>query len=227
MTACLELKENEETRLAVARRDSIAAAAAVASARARAAKSAPSPATSTPVTGDTLRALGEPISVAPVAAPTDSGANPTATAAEIAALKKSLRMPVQGADATKLIASFTDARGKRSHDALDIHAPRGTPVLSAVDGTLRHLHESKAGGLMVYASDSSGRFVLMYAHLDRYADGLKEGMPLSAGQVIGYVGTTGNAPPNVPHLHFAIARVPADTRYWRGTPVDPYPLLKR
>lgn len=227
MMACLELKENEETRLAVARRDSIATAAAVASARARATKSAPSPARSIHVVGDTLRAMGEPISVAPVAPAADSGPNPTATPAEIAALKRILRMPVQGADATKLIPSFTDARGTRSHDALDIHAPRGTPVLSAVDGTLRHLHESKAGGLMVYASDSSGRFVLMYAHLDRYADGLKEGMPLSAGQVIGYVGTTGNAPPNVPHLHFAIARVPAETRYWRGTPVDPYPLLSR
>lgn len=136
-------------------------------------------------------------------------------------------MPVQGADPTKLIPSFTDARGTRRHDALDIHASRGTPVLSATDGTLRHLHESKAGGLMIYASDTSGRFVLMYAHLDRYADGLKEGMPLSAGQVIGYVGTTGNAPPTVPHLHFAIARVPPDSRWWRGTPVDPYPLLSR
>ena len=229
LAACLELKENEEARLAVARRDSIAAAAAVASAAARARAANRSPAAPVPpvMAADTLLALGEAISLAPAAGVPDSGPNPAPTSAEIATLKKALRMPVQGADATALIPSFADARGTRRHDALDIHAPRGTPVLSATDGTLRHLHESKAGGLMVYASDTGGRFVLMYAHLDRYADGLREGMPLSAGQVIGYVGTTGNAPPTVPHLHFAIARVPPDSRWWRGTPVDPYPLLRR
>ena len=233
LTACLELKEDEEARLAVARRDSIAAAEALARRRARGTTVIPA-VTKAALPGDTLNALGEaPIIAAPspavpiAAASAGPDANPKPSAAEIAALDKALRMPVQGAEPAKLIPSFSDARGSRRHDALDIHAPRGTPVLSATDGTLRHLHESKAGGLMVYASDTTGKFVLMYAHLDRYADGLREGMPLSAGQVIGYVGTTGNAPPTVPHLHFAIARVAADSRWWRGTPVDPYPLLSR
>ena len=80
---------------------------------------------------------------------------------------------------------------------------------------------------MVYASDPSDRFIFMYGHLDRYADGLKEGMPLKRGQVIGYVGTTGNAPPNTPHLHFAIVRGRPSVAWWRGTPVNPYPLLAR
>jgi peptidoglycan LD-endopeptidase LytH len=80
---------------------------------------------------------------------------------------------------------------------------------------------------MVYAADATERFILMYGHLDRYAEGLKDGMPLARGQTIGYVGTTGNAPPNVPHLHFAIARTNNVSRWWNGTPIDPAPLFKR
>jgi len=80
---------------------------------------------------------------------------------------------------------------------------------------------------MVYQGDASDRFVFMYGHLDRYANGLVEGMPLRRGQVIGYVGTTGNAPPGSPHLHFAIARGHPSEFWWRGTPVNPYPLLVR
>jgi murein DD-endopeptidase MepM/ murein hydrolase activator NlpD len=105
-------------------------------------------------------------------------------------------------------------------------APRGTPVVSAAEGRLLRLHTSKAGGLMVYAADSTDQFILMYAHLDRYASGLVEGAPLHKGQVIGYVGTTGNAPPNAPHLHFAIARGEPSVQWWKGVAVDPYPLLK-
>ena len=116
-------------------------------------------------------------------------------------------------------------RGSRRHDALDIPAPRGTPVLSAVDGRLLKIHSSERGGLMVYAADATDRFVLLYGHLDRYADGLTEGMPLRRGQVIGYVGTTGNAAPGTPHLHFAILRGRPSVKWWRGTPVNPYPLL--
>ena len=88
------------------------------------------------------------------------------------------------------------------------------------------LHTSDFGGLMVYAADESERFVLLYAHLDRYAAGLSAGMPLRRGQVLGYVGTTGNAPPDVPHLHFGIARVADVEEWWKGTPVDPLPLLR-
>jgi murein DD-endopeptidase MepM/ murein hydrolase activator NlpD len=87
------------------------------------------------------------------------------------------------------------------------------------------LFNSEAGGKMVYAADSSERFILMYAHLDSYANGLAEGQPLHQGQVIGAVGTTGNAPPNLPHLHFALARSANVKEWWKGTPVDPFPLL--
>lgn len=89
------------------------------------------------------------------------------------------------------------------------------------------LFDSKAGGLMVYATDSTERFIYMYGHLDRYAPGLAEGQPLAQGQVLGVVGTTGNAPPNLPHLHFAMARTNDVKVWWKGDPVNPYPLLKR
>ena len=100
-------------------------------------------------------------------------------------------------------------------------------MLSATDGKLLKLFESKQGGHMVYAGDASDHFILMYAHLDRYAPGLTEGMPLRRGQLIGYVGTSGDAPPNTPHLHFAIARGQPSVKWWKGTPVNPYPLLAK
>ena len=111
------------------------------------------------------------------------------------------------------------------HEALDIPAARGTPVQSAADGRVLKLFTSKPGGLMVYAADASDRFVLLYGHLDRYADGLREGMRLERGKVIGYVGTTGNASAGAPHLHFAILRGRPNVRWWDGVPVNPYPLL--
>jgi peptidoglycan LD-endopeptidase LytH len=89
------------------------------------------------------------------------------------------------------------------------------------------LHNSKAGGLMVYAAESMQRFVLMYGHLEQYANGLTEGAALRQGDTLGFVGTTGNAPPNVPHLHFAIAYTADVDQWWTGTPVDPRPLLQR
>ena len=136
-------------------------------------------------------------------------------------------MPVAGVQPKDLLDTFAEARGSRQHNALDIPAPRGTPVLSATDGRVLRLYTSEAGGLMVYASDPRDRFVLMYGHLDRYADGLADGMPVRRGDTIGYVGTTGNAPPNVPHLHFAIARTTDVSKWWTGMPVDPRPLLQR
>jgi murein DD-endopeptidase MepM/ murein hydrolase activator NlpD len=148
---------------------------------------------------------------------------------ELSALAASLVVPVAGVTPAELRSSFDDARGggTRRHNALDIPAPRGTPVISATPGRVLRLYNSKAGGIMIYAADATERFILMYGHLDRYADGLKEGMRLARGQTIGYVGTTGNAPANVPHLHFAIARTSNVERWWTGTPVDPAPLLKR
>jgi murein DD-endopeptidase MepM/ murein hydrolase activator NlpD len=145
---------------------------------------------------------------------------------DIAALRAELAMPVAGILPSQLFDSFDEKRGSsRRHEAIDIPAPRGTPVLSAAPGRVMRLFSSKDGGLMIYAADGSERFILMYAHLDSYARGLADGATLERGQPIGYVGTTGNAPPNVPHLHFAIARTPDVARWWTGVPVNPYPLL--
>jgi hypothetical protein len=150
----------------------------------------------------------------------------SATPQELAELRAGLDVPVKGVARSQLHDTFTEARGAgRVHDAIDILAPRGTPVLSAADGKLLKLFTSKAGGLMVYASDASNRFILLYAHMDRYATDLHEGMALKRGQVIGYVGTTGNAPANTPHLHFGILRGRPSVAWWKGTAVNPYPLL--
>jgi murein DD-endopeptidase MepM/ murein hydrolase activator NlpD len=108
---------------------------------------------------------------------------------------------------------------------VDILAPRGTPVLAADDGRVARLGSNALGGITVYAVDSGGRFVYYYAHLDRYRAGLAEGTPLAKGEVIGYVGTTGNAPPNTPHLHFQVMRMGDGRRWWAGPPVDPRPYF--
>ncbi|MEO5567473.1 MAG: M23 family metallopeptidase [Gemmatimonadaceae bacterium] len=138
----------------------------------------------------------------------------------------SLMVPVQGINAWDLRDTFGDPRTGHMHEALDIMAPRGTPVLSATGGRLTKLYNSKQGGTMVYAADSTDRFILMYGHLDRYADGLIEGMPLVRGQLLGYVGSTGAAV-SAPHLHFAIARGKPSVAWWKGEAVNPYPLLFR
>jgi murein DD-endopeptidase MepM/ murein hydrolase activator NlpD len=105
-------------------------------------------------------------------------------------------------------------------------APRRTPIRSAARGRVLKLFTSAAGGLMIYAADSSERFIVMYAHLDGYAPGLRDGVPLTRGQLIGYVGSTGNASPTAPHLHFAIARS-ADVKRWsKGKAIDPLPVLQ-
>lgn len=178
---------------------------------------------------------GTPLSVPPPpsspptasAAPTSDTGSTVASPAELTQLAGALIIPVQGISAAQLRDTYSESRGTRRHDAIDIPAPRGTPVLAAIDGKLLKLFSSKPGGLMVYASDPLDRFVMMYGHLDRYADGLTEGMDLRRGQVIGYVGTTGNAPVNTPHLHFAIGRGRPSRSWWKGTPVNPYPLLKK
>lgn len=151
------------------------------------------------------------------------------TGNDLDALAAELIIPLPGVQPSELRDTFHEPRGggTRIHEALDILAPRGTPVLSASAGRVLKLHNSKDGGLMVYAADASDRFVLLYAHLDHYADGIQDGLPLRQGQVIGYVGTTGNAPLNTPHLHFAIAH-PKDVKlWWTGEAIDPRPLLQR
>jgi murein DD-endopeptidase MepM/ murein hydrolase activator NlpD len=127
----------------------------------------------------------------------------------------------------QLTRSFDDVRGAtRRHEAIDILAPRNTPVLAVEDGTIARLFQSKAGGITIYQFDPTGRYCYYYAHLDRYADDLREGQAVRKGQVIGYVGTTGNAPKDTPHLHFAVFRLTADKRWWEGTPIDPYDVLR-
>jgi murein DD-endopeptidase MepM/ murein hydrolase activator NlpD len=149
-----------------------------------------------------------------------------ATSLELEQLRAVLDVPVQGVARDQLRDNYSEPRAGHTHEAEDIIAPRGTPVLSATDGRVTKLHESVAGGHMIYAGDASDRWILMYGHLDRYADGVKEGMPLKRGQLIGYIGTTGNAPIATPHLHFAIARGTPSVKWWKGTPVNPYLLLK-
>ena len=184
-------------------------------------KAAAAPATPPP----TPKELASDTLVA-AAAPSDSNAVQP-TPAELAQLASDLIVPVLGVEPKDLLDTFDESRGNRRHNALDIPAPRGTPVISATGGKVLRVFSSQAGGLMVYASDPTNRFVLMYAHLDRYVNGIADGMPLQRGDTIGFVGTTGNAPANVPHLHFGIARTSDVGRWWTGMPVDPRPLLRR
>jgi len=111
-------------------------------------------------------------------------------------------------------------------EALDVLAPRNTPVLAVEDGTVARLFLSDAGGITIYQFDPTTTFVYYYAHLERYAEGLKEGASITRGQVIGYVGTTGNAPRDTPHLHFAIFQMTEEKKWWEGTVIDPYSVLK-
>lgn len=139
-----------------------------------------------------------------------------------------LHFPVAGFAGRPIDDSFNDSRdgGARRHNAIDIMAPRGTPVLSVQNGRILRLSRSAKGGITIYASDTEERFVFYYAHLDRYHHGIREGATITRGDTIAYVGSTGNAPENVPHLHFQMMRMPADRKYWNGEPVNPYPLLR-
>ena len=140
---------------------------------------------------------------------------------------RDLLIPVDGVRPEQLTRQFTDERGgSRRHEALDILAPRNTPVKAVEDGKIARLFLSKAGGITVYQFDPSGDFCYYYAHLERYADGLREGDTVRKGQILGYVGTSGNAPKNTPHLHFAIFRLSEAKHWWEGTPIDPYDVLR-
>jgi peptidoglycan LD-endopeptidase LytH len=136
-----------------------------------------------------------------------------------------LALPIDGVVAADLRNSFDEPRGSGRHEAIDIHAPRGTPVRAVADGRVVKLFVSKPGGLTVYQFDASERYAYYYAHLDRYAPGLREGQRLRRGDVLGTVGTTGNAAPEAPHLHFAVFELGPGREWWKGTPLDPYPLF--
>jgi murein DD-endopeptidase MepM/ murein hydrolase activator NlpD len=140
---------------------------------------------------------------------------------------RNLLLPVDGIERRTLVPTFGSPRGggARIHEALDIMAPRGTPVVAADDGTIAKLFASKPGGTTIYQFDPSGTYCYYYAHLDAYAPGLTQGTAVERGQTIGYVGSTGNASPQAPHLHFAIFRLGPEQRWWEGTAIDPYMVL--
>ncbi|GGB04025.1 hypothetical protein GCM10011496_26250 [Polaromonas eurypsychrophila] len=147
-----------------------------------------------------------------------------ADASELSRLRaRGLDIPVKGFSAPQLSDNYTQGRaGGALHEALDIMAPRGTPVLAVEDGPIAKLFLSKPGGITLYQFDPSGEFAYYYAHLDGYADGIAEGGKVRKGQVIGYVGSTGNGSPDAPHLHFAIYKLGPEKQWWRGTPINPF-----
>jgi murein DD-endopeptidase MepM/ murein hydrolase activator NlpD len=137
-----------------------------------------------------------------------------------------LSMPLLGVSPKSLTDTYNEMHNGHRHEALDIMAPKGTPVLAAAEGNVVKLFTSKEGGLTVYQFDPSQTWCYYYAHLDSYAPGLHEGALLRKGDSIGYVGSTGDASPNAPHLHFAVFKLGPEKHWWQGTPVDPLPLLK-
>ena len=165
---------------------------------------------------------------APVAAPPEPVAGAGMSANPLGELRnRSLTLPVQGIKRDELRDTFNETRGDaRKHEAMDVLAPRNTPVLAVEDGTIAKLFRSNAGGITIYQFDPTSNYCYYYAHLEKYADGLNEGDTVKRGQVLGYVGTTGNAPRDTPHLHFAIFKLGEDKKWWEGTPIDPYSVLK-
>lgn len=152
----------------------------------------------------------------PANVPTDGAQKPSAK----------LMIPVVGIKLSQLADNFDQPRGKeRHHEALDIMAPKGTKVIAVADGKVVKLFNSKPGGLTVYQFDPTEKYAYYYAHLDRYADGVKEGTVLKRGDLVGYVGVTGNSDSKAPHLHFAAFELTPKKEWWKGTPVNPYPMM--
>jgi murein DD-endopeptidase MepM/ murein hydrolase activator NlpD len=174
----------------------------------------------TPVAANPVVAAGAP--AAPAAGITTSSSN------DVEYLRdRRLLLPVAGANIAKLEDTFLEGRdgGDRTHRAIDILAPRGTPILSADDGRILRMSTNPLGGISMYAVDSQNRLVYYYAHLDHYNDAMSPGRTIAKGDTLGYVGTTGNAPKDIPHLHFQVMRWPADGKYWNGEPLDPFEAL--
>ena len=136
-----------------------------------------------------------------------------------------LIIPIAGVSRSILRDTFQERRGFSTHEAIDIAAPRGTPVIAVDDGRVTKLFLSVPGGRTIYQFDPHGNFAYYYAHLDAYAEGLHEGAIVKRGDRLGYVGTTGNAAAGAPHLHFAIFRLGPEKRWWQGSAVNPYPVL--
>lgn len=157
--------------------------------------------------------------------PADPAASSATSDAEYLRLRHIL-VPVAGADMSKVEDTFNDGRdGDRIHHAIDILAPRGTPILSADDGKILRMSTNALGGISMYTVDTDARLVYYYAHMDHYNDAMSPGRTIVKGDTLGFVGTTGNAPKDTPHLHFQVMRWPADGKYWNGEPIDPFEAL--
>lgn len=172
-----------------------------------------------------------PLPPAQAPAPSDVVAPPTASPAAPPNAAEALRarrlmIPVEGITLERLRNTFGDDRdgGARQHGAIDIMAPRGTAVLAADDGRILRMGFNALGGLTIYQTDPDRRFVYYYAHLDRYASALQDGASVSRGDLIGYVGSSGNASPTAPHLHFQVLLF--RDRYWEGEAVNPYGIFE-
>ena len=175
---------------------------------------------------DELTAIPTPLSVPDEFADV-SRANSNANAAILTPASGGLIIPVAGVRPDQLIDTFSQSRSEsRFHDAIDIAAPAGTPVLAAADGEIARFHDSDRGGFTIYQLTSDQKFALYYAHLERRSDDIREGMFVKQGTVIGYVGDTGNAGAGNYHLHFSIARISDPKRIWTGTYLNPFPILK-
>ena len=173
----------------------------------------------------TVRASVSRPAHSPRRTPTTPRPTPIASAAELETLGCRLRAPIAGLALAAIHDTFAEARGEHRHEATDIVAPHGTPVLAVDDGSIAKLFTSVPGGLTVYQFSDDGTWSYYYAHLESYAEGLREGAAVRAGDILGYVGTSGNAG-NTPHLHFAIFKRGPESRWWEGTPVDPFPPLR-
>jgi murein DD-endopeptidase MepM/ murein hydrolase activator NlpD len=159
--------------------------------------------------------------------PRDPSKVPDAASATLELSQRELTVPVLGLRREDLRDSYPDRRGGgRIHEALDVMAPRGTPVRAVEDGRIAKLFDSVPGGLTIYQFDPTETYCYYYAHLDRYAPGLEEGDEVTRGEVIGFVGSTGNAADDAPHLHFAIYILPLEKQWWEGEPINPYPILR-
>ena len=180
----------------------------------------------------TTGSLNRPVA-ASVAAPQTASAMPNAGAdlangrrQGLEARPTGLGMPIADVDPANLTDTFYETPNGHPNEALDIAVARGTPVLAVDDGQVAKLFTSQQGGLTVYQFDNTGGLCYYYAHLDHYADGLKEGAILRRGEVLGYVGSTGDASPDAPHLHFAVFRMGPERQWWNGIAIDPLPLLR-
>jgi murein DD-endopeptidase MepM/ murein hydrolase activator NlpD len=154
-------------------------------------------------------------------------AAPVEIAQQVVVGPAGLAIPVVGVKPGDLTDTFNQARAAgRRHDAIDIMAPEGTPVIAAADGTIEKLFYSNGGGgITVYERSPDQKWMYYYAHLQGYAPGLTEGQQVKRGQVIARVDHTGDANASAPHLHFAINSMAPGQRWWQGTPINPYPLL--